>query len=102
MAGEIGINISTSEVRTGADAIEIINKNLTTNLDEINIEMKNLESVWDSDASRSIKSKFTTFQKSFEEYKQVVESYVRFLRDSAGAYEGVETNLQNYADSFKA
>ena len=63
--------------------------------------MNDLESTWRSDAATDIRAAMNALKPRFEEYKTVVESYAKFLVNTAQSYDVTETSIQNNAGAFK-
>ena len=96
-----GIRISLGEVTKTAGAIRSINDNLSIRLDEIKKEMNNLANTWQSDASNTIRENFNALAPKFEEYKQIVDSYAKFLDATVANYDSAETAINSNASAFK-
>lgn len=95
------IKISTQVLVDTADKVRTINKNLDDRLAEINSSMNALEATWKSDAATDIRKAMNDMKPRFEEYKNVVESYAKFLVNTAQSYESTEGAIQNNAGAFK-
>lgn len=95
------IKISTQVLVDTATKVRNINDALDSKLKDINTNMNNLESTWKSDAANDIRAAMNALKPRFEEYKSVVESYAKFLNNTAQNYETTETTVQNNASAFK-
>lgn len=95
------IKISTQVLLDTASEVRSINNSLDGKLKEINKNMDALESTWKSDAGTDIRAAMNGMKPKFENYKSVVESYAKFLVDTAQSYESTETSIQNNANQFK-
>lgn len=95
------IKISTQVLLDTADKVRTINKNLDDRLAEINSSMNALEATWKSDAATDIRKAMNDMKPRFEEYKNVVESYAKFLVNAAQSYDTTEGAIQNNAGAFK-
>ena len=95
------IQISTQVLTDTASKIRSINNVLDEKLAEINKNMNDLESTWKSDAATDIRAAMNALKPRFEEYKNVVESYAKFLVNTAQNYESTEGAIQNNANQFK-
>lgn len=95
------INITTDELIATAQKVRSINETLDTKLQSINKEMNNLNSTYQSDAATEIISTMNALKPRFEEYKQVVESYAKFLEKTAGSYEATESAILSNISQFK-
>lgn len=96
-----GIKISLNEVSATANTIRTLNQQLTAKLEEIKAQMNGLATTWQSDASETIRARFNALQPRFEEYREVVDSYARFLDETVQAYDVAETAINNNASMFK-
>lgn len=96
-----GIQISTQVLLDTADKVRSINTTLDTKLADINKNMNDLEATWKSDAATDIRAAMNALKPRFEEYKNVVESYAKFLVTTAQNYENTESAVQNSASAFK-
>ncbi len=99
MAG--GIKITSQVVRDAAAKINKLNMEMDNALSDIKSKMNALESTWQSDAGNEIRSAMNALQPRFNEYKEVVDSYVTFLNTTAQRYEETEQTVQNNASAFK-
>lgn len=95
------IKISTQVLTDTASKVRSINDTLDEKLAEINKNMNDLESTWKSDAATDIRSAMNALKPRFEEYKAVVESYAKFLVNTAQNYETTEASVQSNANRFK-
>lgn len=95
------IQVSTQVLLDTADKVRTINNNLDSKLAEINKSMNDLESSWKSDAANDIRAAMNALKPRFDEYKAVVESYAKFLVNTAQSYETTEGAIQNNASAFK-
>ena len=93
------IKITFQEVRERTREIRKHNQNLTDILNEIKTAINALESEWTSDTSDTIRSKITGMQPKFDSYREVIESYAKFLDNTVERYEGTESTLQTNAAS---
>jgi WXG100 family type VII secretion target len=96
-----GIQISTQVLLDTADKVRTINATLDQKLADINKNMNDLEATWKSDAATDIRAAMNALKPRFEEYKNVVESYAKFLVNTAQSYENTESSVQTAASAFK-
>lgn len=96
-----GIQISTQTLIDTAEKVRTINTNLDTKLADINKAMNDLEATWKSDAATDIRAAMNALKPRFEEYKNVVEAYAKFLVNTAQNYENTESAVQTNASAFK-
>lgn len=95
------IKISTQVLNDTAKKVRDINNQLDSKLADINKEMNNLESSWKSDAATDIRAAMNALKPRFAEMKEVVNSYAKFLDDTAASYESTESAIQTNAGAFK-
>ena len=93
------IKITFEEVRTKTKQIRNYNATLTDTLNSIKQTINNLEAQWTSDTSDTIRAKITGMQPKFDTYKEVIESYAKFLDNTVAQYEGTESTLNSNASS---
>jgi WXG100 family type VII secretion target len=96
-----GIKISLGEVSKTAGTIRTLNNGLNARLEEIKKEMNNLASTWQSDASNTIRNNFNALAPKFEQYKEIVDSYAKFLDVTVTNYDAAESAINNNASAFK-
>ena len=96
-----GIKISLGEVTKTAGTIRTLNTQLDTKLSEIKKQMNDLQQTWQSDASNTIREKFSSLTPTFEQYKNIVDSYAKFLDNTVQSYESAETTVNSNASLFK-
>lgn len=95
------IQISTQVLLDTAEKVRSINNTLDGKLADINKSMNDLEATWKSDAASDIRAAMNAMKPRFEEYKNVVESYAKFLVNTAQSYESTESAIQTNASAFK-
>lgn len=95
------IKISTQVLLDTAVDVRNCNRNMDQKLADINKAMNDLEATWKSDAATDIRAAMNALKPRFEEYKNVVESYAKFLDNTARSYEATESAIQNNAGQFK-
>lgn len=96
-----GIQISTQVLLDTADKVRSINNNLDQKLTDINKNMNDLEATWKSEGAETIRAAMNALKPRFEEYKSVVESYAKFLVNTAQSYESTESAVQSNASAFR-
>ncbi|MBE6766516.1 MAG: WXG100 family type VII secretion target [Ruminococcaceae bacterium] len=95
------IKISTSVLTETAEKVRTINNNLDNKLADINKSMNDLQDTWKSDAAEEIRAAMNALKPRFEEYKNVVESYAKFLMNTAQSYENTENAVHSSASAFR-
>ncbi|MBO0961674.1 WXG100 family type VII secretion target [Neobacillus sp. MM2021_6] len=96
-----GVKISLGEVSKTASQIRNLNNNLYVRLQDIKKEMNALSQTWNSDASNTIRANFNAFSARFDNYRDVVESYAKFLDGTVTNYDATEAAINNNASQFK-
>ena len=96
-----GIKISLNEVSSTSSQIRTLNQQLTGRLDDIKKEMNALASTWNSDASNTIRANFNSLTPTFDNFREIVESYAKFLDQTVNAYNSAESAINNNASAFK-
>lgn len=101
MAGQIKVN--TDQVAQIANTIEGLNKKLDEQLKNSQSTIKNLTNTWEGEAAQSTVSSFDSFAaKYFQNYYDIIDGYVKFLRTNVDAgYFETETANTSLADAFK-
>ena len=101
MAGTIKIN--TDQVEAIATNIETNNKKLKDTLEESQAAMKSLGSTWQGESATSTMNAYDTFAANFfQDYYNIIDSYVKFLRNNVAAdYISTETSNISLSDAFK-
>lgn len=95
------IQVSTQVLVDTAEKVRSINNTLDQKLNDINKSMNDLEATWKSDAAADIRAAMNAMRPRFEEYKTVVESYAKFLVNTAQSYDTTEGAVQSNASQFK-
>lgn len=95
-----GIKISLNEVAQTANTIRNLNTSLDARLNEIKNEMNGLAASWQSDASNTIRERFNALSSKFVEYKEIIDSYAKFLDNTVTNYDTTETAINSNASAF--
>jgi WXG100 family type VII secretion target len=96
-----GINISLGEVSKTAGTIRTLNTTLTARLEDIKKEMDGLAATWQSEGSETIRGNFNALAPKFENYREIIESYAKFLDTTVASYDAAETQINSNASQFK-
>ncbi len=101
MAGQIKVN--TDQVGQIATTIEGLNKDLKESLENSKKIVNDLGNTWEGEASQATISSFNEFaNKYFQNYYDIIDNYVKFLRTNVDAgYFETETVNTNLSDAFK-
>lgn len=97
---EDSIKVSAAVLTETANTIRSINNSLDSSLENINKSMNDLEATWKSNAASEIRASMNALKPRFEEYKGIVESYAKFLMQTANTYEDTDKDIQNQASYF--
>ena len=102
MAGN-SIRVNTDQVAQIATNLENLNKQLTDTLNNSKQTIDQLKNIWQGEAAEATISSFEEFaSKFFQQYEDVIASYVRFLRTNVeNGYFETETANIGIADAFK-
>lgn len=98
MAGRIIVELDKFEQR--AVNISKQNQNLLDDLHTIKDLINNLAGEWESDSAVKIREKITAMEPRFESYYDVVDNYVKFIRNTEQAYRTTEKTNTSNADQF--
>ena len=102
MAGN-NIRISTDRVLEIAASIERLNGQLEETLMESKAAVDGLSNIWQGEAAQDTISAYDGFAaRYFDNYKEIILSYVTFLRQNvAGDYVQTETANVSLAEAFR-
>ncbi len=95
------INVSEQALRETAQVIAQKNASMDQILNEINAKMQSLEGTWVSEAGTEIRANMAAMKPRFDQYKEVVDSYQKFLITTADTYVSTEQSLKGMAQAFK-
>ncbi len=101
MAGQIRVN--TDQVAQIATTIENLNTQLKDVLTKSKTTIDNLANTWEGEASQNTIANYDGFAKKyFDNYEQIIASYVKFLRTNvdSGYFETETTNV-TLSEAFK-
>ena len=97
------MTLDTEQVLAIASQIESDNQHLLELLQESKATVDALSSYWQGTASDETRASYDSFSgKFFQQYHDILEQYVKFLRSNVAAqYEEVEQHNTQLADAFK-
>lgn len=98
MAGQIYVNYGTFD--SHAQSIAGYNTNLLDRLHDIQNLINSLAGEWESDSASAIREKITGMEGRFQSYYDVVDNYVKFLRNTAAEYKATESTNTANANEF--
>ena len=102
MAGN-SIRISTDQVNQIAANIERMNGELEETLQDSKAAIDGLKNIWQGEAAEETVASYDAFAaKYFENYKEIIQQYVTFLRSNVETgYVETENANVNLAEAFK-
>ena len=98
MAGQIKVEYGRFEQR--AATLSKQNQTLLEELHDIKNLINSLAGDWESDSAVRIRDKITAMEPRFEDYYDVVDNYVKFIRNTEQAYRATEKTNTSNADQF--
>ena len=102
MAGNF-VRVDTDQVAQIANNLEKLNKDLSTTLTDSKKTVDNLANIWKGEAASETISAFDSFAaKYFKTYEDIIDQYVKFLRQNVDAgYVQTENTNVNLSGAFK-
>lgn len=94
------VKISFLDVENSAHLIQNENESIKETLLVMKGLMNELQSFWQSDSQTVIVERFNAMQPRFDQYYDVVVSYVHFLNETIENYRAVEKTLVDNASNF--
>lgn len=101
MADNGQIIINYGKFDDHADKINEKNVQMRRTLDDIQTKINSLKGDWESNSAETIRQKITNMSSRFENYQQVVNSYVKFIRNAAAQSRNLEGTINSNASQFK-
>lgn len=98
MAGKIIVELDRFEQR--ATDLSKQNQNLIEDLRKIKDLINGLAGEWESESAVKIREKITAMEPRFEDYYDVVDNYVKFIRNTEQVYRATEKTNTSNADQF--
>ncbi len=83
-----------------ANTIKTKNNNLLEDLHEIQKTIKGLAGDWESNAASTTRQSITSMESKFQAYYDVVDNYVKFLKNAAEQFKAVDDSLNQRANDF--
>lgn len=93
------IKITFQALRDKTQQLRDKNTQLDQTLTDTKNAINGLEADWSSDTSITIRDKITGMQEIFDTYREVIESYAKFLDSAIAQYEFTEATLNTNAAS---
>lgn len=98
MAGKMIIKYG--EFANKADSISGKNDTLKADLEEIQRLINSLEGEWESNSAKTIRSKINGMKDRFQQYYEVVDNYVKLIRNTGESYRATESSNDSNAQQF--
>lgn len=95
------VMISLAEVSRTSSQMRKYNSELLQELLEMKRIMNALATNWQSPAAETIRSRFNGMMPIFENYRNIIENYAKFLDQTVAGYEATEQTIQQSAASFQ-
>ena len=97
------IKVDTAQVASTAGTISRLNGELYTLLADSQTAVKGLSATWSGKGADDTRAAYDAFaQKYFEDYRKILDEYVKFLNSHVDAgYVATETNVESLAEQFK-
>ena len=95
------IKITFQALRDKTQQLRDKNKQLDQILTDTKNAINSLEADWSSDTSITIRDKITGMQPTFDTYREVIESYAKFLDSAIAQYESTEATLNTNAAAVR-
>lgn len=99
MAEQIYIN--WGEFESWANKFDRKNKDMREKLNEIQNTVNKTAGDYESDAATTTRENITELTPRLEQYQQVVDQYVKFIRRAAESAKSADTSVKNNADRIK-
>jgi uncharacterized protein YukE len=95
-----GIHISIAEVSAASEQLNTLNGQMNEALLAMKRDMNSLEGGWISEAGETIRTRFNAFANRFENQRQVISAYARFLALTAESYDSLEAAISANASGM--
>ncbi len=96
------LKISLGQVSDCAAKIRSCNNEMFEDLSRIRKEMDQTSGSWMSDGAEAIRSRFQQFAARFEQQKELIDTYARFLDRTVESYDSLETTITSNAQGIQA
>ena len=96
------LKISLGQVSDCAAKIRSCNNEMFADLSRIRKEMDQTSGSWMSDGAEAIRSRFQQFAARFEQQKELIDTYARFLDRTVESYDSLETTITSNAQGIQA
>jgi WXG100 family type VII secretion target len=87
--------VTPEMLKSTSSSLKNINSRFRSVMEGIETDMRAMKQKWDSEAADTFLAKFEKFKSNLEGYYQVVESYSKFLEETAQAYSESDKSINN-------
>lgn len=94
------MKINYGNFESWASAIASKNTNLLEDLHDIQSLINSLSGEWESNSAVTIRGKITGMENRFQQYYDVVDNYVKLIRNAAAEYKATENTNDANAQEF--
>lgn len=102
---EATTDVKTAPIILTADMVEMYNHKINKEFDNVDHCVHSLFNNWISPAKEEANSKYNTIKRTYYDLPgnrfDIIEEYVKALREVANIYENVETKNTNMKDAYK-
>ena len=95
------IKVNSTVMRDKAETFRSVASTIYDLTQEMFQEIEGLHSVWEGESAELTVKQFQSLQSTFEEKKQTIENYAKFLEEAAQAYDEAEEYVQQGAEGTK-
>lgn len=95
-----GINIDLVKVANIAEKLSSLNTEIHTTIQNIETEVKNIQSSWDSPAQRTLATKYSKLGTIKDNFYSDLTEYANYLRNTVKEYGYTEKQINNNANEF--
>lgn len=92
------ITITLEDLTASANEIKSVNSNMQNTVSDMNSVIKEVTEYWQSEASDTFNAKFISFMRVFDDCKQAIDNYAKFLDDTVAAYQAADAAINNAAN----
>lgn len=93
------MTIDTQKLKETASNVSTLKGEILDILAQFHTKVANLADTWDSDASRATVQGINELKPKFNNYSDVVDTYVNYLNTTAESYETTETTNKENAEA---
>ena len=91
------INVTPEELRKSAKIVDGEIKTYVNLYKKLYSEVEAMANSWNGEANKAYVKQIESFKHEFENLKNVLDSYVEFLNETARVYEQTENNIKESA-----